>query len=119
MTLVSTDQRFMLIVGDRERERLYNEFIEQRARKERDDARKRRREGMENFRQFLESNKTVSVDTQWRVFKEQVADNPVFKEIDKLDSLSVFMDYIKELESKDIEKLKQEKIRKKNQIQKM
>jgi pre-mRNA-processing factor 40 len=118
MTLVSTDQRFMLIVGDRERERLYNEFIEQRARKERDDARKRRREGMENFRQFLESNKTVSVDTQWRVFKEQVADNPVFKEIDKLDSLSVFMDYIKELESKDIEKLKQEKLERRTKSRK-
>jgi len=118
MTLISTDQRFMLIVGDRERERLYNEFIDQRSRKERDESRKRRREGMENFRQFLESNKSVTVDTQWRLFKEQVADHPSFKDIDKLDSLSVFMDYIKDLESKDIEKLKEEKLDRRNKSRK-
>jgi len=118
MTLISTDPRYLLIVGDRERERLYNEFIDQRARRERDESRKRRREGMENFRLFLESNKSVTVDTQWRTFNEQHGDNPIFSQIDKLDSLTVFMEYIKELESKDIEKLKQEKLERRTRSRK-
>jgi len=118
MALISNDPRFMIIVGDRERERLFYEFNDQRTRKERDEARKRRREGMENFRQFLESNKSVTVDTQWRIFKDQVEDNPVFKDIDKLDSLTVFMEYIKELESRDIERLKQEKVERRTRSRK-
>jgi len=118
MTLISNDPRFIIIVGDRERERLFYEFNDQRTRKERDEARKRRREGMENFRQFLETNKAVTVDTQWRIFKDQVEDNPVFKDIDKLDSLTVFMEYIKELESKDIERLKLEKVERRTRSRK-
>jgi len=111
MTLISSDPRFMLIVGDRERERLFNDFLDERARRELSEARKRRREGMENFRIFLESDKSVSVDTQWRVFKEKIADHPFFKELDKLDSLSVFMDHIKRLESEDIDRLKKGEVR--------
>jgi len=118
MNAISSDPRFMLIVGDRERERLFNDFLDERARRELSEARKRRREGMENFRLFLESNKTVTVDRQLRLFKEQIADHPVFKELDKLDSLTVFMDHVKRLESEDIDKLKKEKLERRTRSRK-
>eukprot|EP01124_Arcella_intermedia_P016949 TRINITY_DN2356_c1_g1_i2.p1 TRINITY_DN2356_c1_g1~~TRINITY_DN2356_c1_g1_i2.p1 ORF type:complete len:800 (-),score=237.79 TRINITY_DN2356_c1_g1_i2:128-2527(-) len=109
MTLISGDPRYLLIMGDRERERLFNNFIELRSRKERDDARKRRRDGMIAFRQFLESNKAITIETQWRSFKEKISANPILEDMDVLDSLSVFMEYIKELEAKENERLKLER----------
>jgi len=118
MTLISTDPRYLLVMGDRERERLFNDYIDQRVRREREDARKRRRDGMENFRQFLEASSAVTVDTQWRTFKEQCADDPIFTDIDKLDSLNVFMEYIKELEVKEVERLKQEKLERRTRSRK-
>jgi len=118
MTLISTDSRYLLVMGDRERERLFNDYIEQRLKREREDARKRRRDGMENFRQFLEASSAVTVETQWRTFKDQVADDPIFTDIDKLDSLNVFMEYIKELEVKEVERIKQDKLERRTRSRK-
>ena len=61
------------------------------------------------LRQILESAPWLTVDTQWRVAKETLAPVPCFAELDALDSLKVFEEYMRELEVKDIENDRKER----------
>jgi len=109
MTLVSTDPRFLGVSTDIDRERLFDDFLNRRARKEREDERNKREKSIEEYSKYLTSNKNITVNTQWREFNEMASSEPVFEALDQLDRLRIFMDYIKKLETDEEEKYREEK----------
>lgn len=54
MTLISSDARYLGVGLDRDRERLFNEFLIERKRREQEKERQKKQEGVDNFKKFLE-----------------------------------------------------------------
>lgn len=59
---------------------------------------------MKALQQKFEQDSSINVTTQWRKVKEQYKDDSSFLALDKMDQLTVFQDYIKQLESIEEEK---------------
>jgi hypothetical protein len=70
-------------------------------------------EAKKTYTELLE-NSSLTSDTQWRVFREQNKSNPIFKVLSLSDSMDIFLDFIKEVENKEVEqqKLKQLQLQK-------
>eukprot|EP01125_Pyxidicula_operculata_P016758 TRINITY_DN5794_c1_g1_i1.p1 TRINITY_DN5794_c1_g1~~TRINITY_DN5794_c1_g1_i1.p1 ORF type:complete len:643 (-),score=165.61 TRINITY_DN5794_c1_g1_i1:209-2137(-) len=113
MALISSDSRYLGIRNEVDRERLFNTYVNLRADKEKQEAQKRRDDMMVTFRNFLKKDETINHETTWRSYKEKVRDEPIFTQMDKLDSLTVFIDHLKDLEDVDFEKLKKERMERK------
>jgi len=110
MTLVSTDPRFLGVSTDIDRERLFDEFLNRRARKEREEDRMVRDNLIDDYKNFLMNNPKININSQWREFQDTLAKGePAFENLNKLDRLKIFTDYIKKLETDEEEKHREEK----------
>jgi len=111
MTLVSTDPRFLGVSTDIDRERLFDEFLNRRARKEREEDRMVRDNLIDDYKNFLMNNPKININSQWREFQDTLAKGePAFENLNKLDRLKIFTDYIKKLETDEEEKTQRGKI---------
>ena len=68
-----------------------------------EEEKKQKRQNLQKFRALLEAAPFVHVNAQWRDVKEKISSDPTFKKLDPFESLKVFEDLIRELESKEIE----------------
>lgn len=57
----------------------------------------------EQFRELLENSK-LNIHSQWRQVKQKLQNEPAYKQIDKVDRLRVFENYLQELERLELEK---------------
>eukprot|EP00026_Physarum_polycephalum_P003013 Phypoly_transcript_03022.p1 GENE.Phypoly_transcript_03022~~Phypoly_transcript_03022.p1 ORF type:complete len:847 (+),score=257.26 Phypoly_transcript_03022:49-2589(+) len=105
-------------VDEKDRELLFEEFLYEMERREREDAAQARKDAMLKFKKLLEANTSVTVKTQWRKLKDQLADDPTFKALDKLDSLTVFEDHMTDLEHKEEDEARMERERQKRESRK-
>lgn len=114
VTIVETDPRF-IAVPEKEREGLYEEFITEREKEEREAARIARKENMKKFRIKLENDSNINVTSQWRKVKDSYKDLDIFKSLDKIDRLAVFEEYIRDLEREEEDKKRLDQYQKKRQ----
>jgi len=103
------DNRFEAI-PERDREELYEEFLIEKEKQEKESVRQLRRDNMKRFRQKLESDISININSQWRKIKEQFKEDETFKILDKIDRLQVFEDYIRDLERDEEDKKKREEM---------
>ncbi len=118
------DARFETI-AEREREELYEEFLREREKQEKEAIWQAKKENMKRFRQKLEADRSITVNSQWRKvnnthcgswvlqIKEQFKEDETFKVLDKMDRLQVFEDYIRGLEREEEDKKREELYHKK------
>ncbi|ORX60771.1 hypothetical protein BCR36DRAFT_314557 [Piromyces finnis] len=94
---------FLAIEDDRDRESIFNEYISDLRRKEKDKLRMIRKENMDKLRQILRKL-PISYNTLWKdaqiLFKtcSEYADDEQLQTLDPLDIFSVYEEHIKNLE---------------------
>eukprot|EP01097_Dermamoeba_algensis_P006001 TRINITY_DN3780_c0_g1_i2.p1 TRINITY_DN3780_c0_g1~~TRINITY_DN3780_c0_g1_i2.p1 ORF type:complete len:755 (-),score=262.22 TRINITY_DN3780_c0_g1_i2:188-2452(-) len=100
---VEKDPRFLAIESDGEREDIYEDFLWDMEKNQREDIRQQRKENMGKFKKLLEDTPSVTVRTPWRKAKEQFKDEECFLGMEKIDRLFVFEEHIRQLERKEFE----------------
>jgi len=94
MILVATDPRYLGISSERERERLFTEFISQKKLKERDEIRIAKQKSIEEFKSYLEENH-VTINSQWHKIYEYSKDSDIVKTLGNLECINVYTEYMK------------------------
>lgn len=93
------DPRFYALEDEEEREEVFEEFVWDLEKKEKEAEKEARRVGAERFKELLADPAAgVSAATTWRRFREQFADDGRFKAADRLDRLRLFEEHVRALE---------------------
>jgi len=99
-SLLEKDERFQAIESDGEREELFEEYVFQLEKKQREDAKAVRRENMKKFKEIFETHPLVNVRSRWRDIKDTFKNDATYKALERIDRLKVFEDHIRTLEKK-------------------
>ncbi|KAH8549722.1 hypothetical protein BGW37DRAFT_428559 [Umbelopsis sp. PMI_123] len=103
-TLLENEPAWKAITSERYRQALYDDYIHELSRKEKDELRELRKQSMDRFAELLRSIPEITHRTTWKSAQElyiarpEYADKGRFKGMDKLDFLVVFEDHVKHLE---------------------
>ncbi len=111
-SLLSSDKRFIAVEGVRDREEYFREFVDELAKKEREELDKRRNDATSAFRAVLESPAAEGLDithrTKWPDVQEAVlklaATVPDVDALSEADKRRTLMDYVTDLEKMEEEK---------------
>eukprot|EP00850_Spirogloea_muscicola_P004143 SM000017S02883 [mRNA] locus=s17:918328:927163:+ [translate_table: standard] len=101
--LFENDPRCQAVEKERDREELYEDYLVDLERKEKDRAREDRKHNQAEYRAFLETCDFVKVNTQWRKVQDRLEDDERCARLDKIDRLEVFQEYIRDLEKREEE----------------
>ncbi|EFJ38578.1 hypothetical protein SELMODRAFT_402621 [Selaginella moellendorffii] len=115
VSLFESDPRFHAVDKEREREDLFDDYLLDLERKERDKAREEKKKSRADFRSYLESCDFIKVNSHWRKIQDKLDDDERWSRLDKMDRLEVFQEYIRDLEKEEEEekKMQKEQIRRK------
>lgn len=91
------------ILEEKEREELYQDFLDELERRDREKIRQQRKQQMQMLKKVLEDSQEIDFTTKWSTAQKILAENPHFKALDKLDQLEVFSKFIVEFEEKSQE----------------
>ena len=86
------------ILEEKERVELFQDFLDELERRDREKVRQLRKNQMEMLKKTLKDNQDIDFTTKWSTAQVMLAENPNFKALDKLDQLNVFSEYILEYE---------------------
>jgi len=103
--ILEKDPRFAMIEDDLYREELFEDFVYEIEKKEKEEYKEQKRLGIQKFKQMLEES-SITVKTQWRRFKDQYGDDQRYRALEKLDRLNLFEEYVRNLEKKDADEKK-------------
>ncbi|XP_050363071.1 pre-mRNA-processing protein 40A isoform X2 [Argentina anserina] len=109
VTMFENDERFKAVERARDREDLYESYIVELERKEKEIAAAEHRRNISEYREFLESCDFIKVNSQWRKVQDRLEDDERCLRLDKLDRLLIFQDYIRDLEKEEEEQKKIQK----------
>ncbi|EEF52242.1 protein binding protein, putative [Ricinus communis] len=109
VSLFENDERFKAVEKARDREDLFDNYIVELERKEREKAAEDHRRNVTEFKKFLESCDFIKVNSQWRKVQDRLEDDERCLRLEKLDRLLVFQDYIRDLEKEEEEQKKIQK----------
>ncbi|KAL1194306.1 Pre-mRNA-processing protein 40A [Cardamine amara subsp. amara] len=109
MSLFENDERFKAVERARDREDLFDNYIVELERKEREKAVEEHRQNMAEYRKFLETCDYIKVGSQWRKILERLEDDERCSRLEKIDRLIGFEEYIIDLEKAEEELKKVEK----------
>jgi hypothetical protein len=96
MTLVCTNPIY-LAVNPNEKEKLFDIFMRKKEDKVAAEAAERKKLARDTFIQLM-LHSSITLDTQWRDFKDEKKDDPVFTNISLSDAIDYFQVYLKEVE---------------------
>lgn len=109
------DDRFRNIEKMRERESMYNEFIIEVRRKEKDQKAKKREQAKKDFFSLLKDTETIDRHSEWSEVKKQIDSDPRYKVVESSSQREDwFLDHIhhlKDLHRKEKEKKKKNRSR--------
>ncbi|XP_022772928.1 pre-mRNA-processing protein 40A isoform X2 [Durio zibethinus] len=108
-SLFENDERFKAVERARDREDLFENYIVDLERKERENAAEEKRRNIAEYRKFLESCNFIKANSQWRKVQDRLEDDERCSRLEKIDRLLIFQDYIHELEKEEEEKKKMQK----------
>ncbi|KAK9946359.1 hypothetical protein M0R45_011827 [Rubus argutus] len=109
VTMFENDERFKAVERARDREDLYESYIVELERKEKENAAEEHRRNISEYREFLESCDFIKVNSQWRKVQDRLEDDERYLCLEKLDRLLIFQDYIRDLEKEEEEQKKIQK----------
>lgn len=108
-TMFENDERFKAVERTRDKEDLFESYIVELERKEKEKAAEEHRRNAAEFRKFLESCDFIKVNSQWRKVQDRLEDDERCLRLEKLDRLLIFQDYIRDLEKEEEEQKKIQK----------
>ena len=113
ISLFENDPRFHAIERGREREELFENYLLDLQRKERDKAREQWKRNLSEYREFLASCDFIKAQCQCRKVHDRLEKDQRCYQIDPIDQVEVFEDYVRELETKEKEekRIKRERLR--------
>ena len=94
------------ILEEREREELFQDFLDDLERKEKDKAKQLRKSQMAGLRKALEDNHDIDHRTKWSQMQKMMAENQFYKALHKVDQLAVFSDFVMDFEKNSYESKK-------------
>eukprot|EP00771_Trimastix_marina_P001734 gnl/Trimastix_PCT/2826.p1 GENE.gnl/Trimastix_PCT/2826~~gnl/Trimastix_PCT/2826.p1 ORF type:complete len:600 (+),score=244.69 gnl/Trimastix_PCT/2826:191-1801(+) len=101
--MLEEDSRFHAVEDDAQREELFEEYLVDLKKKEKENARQRRKENMAKFRELLEET-DIDLRSQWKRIQPLIEDDPRYTALEKIDRLQVWEDYMRDLERQEAEK---------------
>ncbi|KAL1123097.1 hypothetical protein AAG570_002185 [Ranatra chinensis] len=111
-------------VADTDRREIYEDCVFNLAKREKEEAKARKKRNMKQLASILDSMTQIDHRTTWQEAQQMLLDNPNFVNdadllgMDKEDALIVFEDHIRELEKEEEEEKEREKKRRKRQQRK-
>lgn len=114
VTLFEEDERFKAIERDKDRKDIFESFIVELEKKERERSLEERKKNMREYRQFLESCDFIKASSQWRKLQDRLEADERCSRLEKMDRLEIFQDYLHDLEKEEEEqrKIQKEEMRK-------
>ncbi|KAM6543363.1 hypothetical protein CsatB_007810 [Cannabis sativa] len=109
VTMFENDERFKAVDRARDKEDLFESYIVELERKEKEQAAEEHRQNVAEYRRFLESCEFIKVNSQWRKVQDRLEDDERYLCLEKLDRLLIFQDYIRDLEKEEEEQKKIQK----------
>ncbi|KAJ4701578.1 pre-mRNA-processing protein 40A [Melia azedarach] len=113
VSMFENDERFKAVERARDREDLFDNYMVELERKEKEKAAEEHRRNIAEYRKFLESCDFIKVNSQWRKVQDRLEDDERCSRLEKIDRLIAYQDYIRDLEKEEEEqkKLQKEKLR--------
>ncbi|PIA57043.1 hypothetical protein AQUCO_00600043v1 [Aquilegia coerulea] len=113
ISMFEEDERFKAVERPRDREDLFESYIVELQKKEREKAQEEHQENLMEYRRFLESCGFIKVDSLWRKVQDRLEDDERCSRLEKIDRLEGFKEYIRDLEKEEDEqkKIHKEKVR--------
>ncbi|KAI4337080.1 hypothetical protein L6164_015535 [Bauhinia variegata] len=109
VSMFENDERFKAVERARDREDLFDTYLMDLEKKERENAAEELNRNKAEYRKFLESCDFIKVSSQWRKVQDRLEDDERCSRLEKLDRLLIFQDYIRDLEKEDEEKKRTKK----------
>ncbi|BES92767.1 FF domain [Nesidiocoris tenuis] len=112
------------LVSDSDRREIYDDAIFNLAKREKEEAKARKKRNMKQLSSILDALVSIDHRTTWQEAQQMLLDNPTFVNdadllaMDKEDALIVFEEHIRELEKEEEEEREKEKKRRKRQQRK-
>jgi len=88
-------------VSHTEREELYQDYLRDAERRQREEKKRVRKQRAAAFRDLLLSTTAIKVDTPWRKASGKLEGDPAYEALDRLDRIEVYQEYIKDLMAKE------------------
>ncbi|KDP41586.1 hypothetical protein JCGZ_15993 [Jatropha curcas] len=101
VSLFESDERFKAVEKARDRQDLFNNYMEELARKEKEKAEEDHRRNKAEYKKFLESCDFIKVNSRWQKVQDRLEDDERCLRLEKVDRLVVFQDYIRDLEKEE------------------
>ncbi|KAG4382479.1 hypothetical protein JHK82_039237 [Glycine max] len=111
ISMFENDERFNAVERPRDREDLFESYMVELERKEKENAAEEHRQNIAEYRKFLESCDYVKVNSPWRKIQDRLEDDDRYLRLEKIDRLLVFQDYIRDLEKEEEEQKRIQKDR--------
>ncbi|KAJ4797746.1 Pre-mRNA-processing protein 40A [Rhynchospora pubera] len=118
ITMFEEDERFSAVERPRDREDLFESYLDELQKKERLRAAEEHKKNLADYRAFLESCDFIKVNTQWRKVADKLEDDERCARLEKLDRLEVFQEYILDLEKEEEEQKRIQKTQQRRQERK-
>ncbi|KAK4559903.1 hypothetical protein RGQ29_008904 [Quercus rubra] len=109
VNMFENDERFKAVERTRDREDLFESYMVELERKEKEKAVEDHRQNVAEYRKFLESCDFIKVNSHWRKVQDRLEDDERCSRLEKLDRLLIFEDYIRDLEKEEEEQKKIQK----------
>lgn len=109
ISMFEEDERFKAVDKSLDREDLFDSYMVDLQKKEKEKAQENHRRNRQEFRQYLETCGYIKVTTQWRKVQDRLEDDERGLRLDKFDRFEVFQEYIRDLEREEEEQRKIQK----------
>ncbi|KAH9623756.1 hypothetical protein KSS87_023311 [Heliosperma pusillum] len=113
ITIFEDDERFEAVEKLKDRQELFENYLVELEKMEKQKAEEEYRHNREEYWKFLESCDFIEVNCLWRKVQDRLEDDERCSRLDKIDRLEIFQDYMRFLEKEEEEqkKLQKEQLR--------
>lgn len=109
VTMFENDERFKAVERNRDREDLFENYMVELGRKEKEKAVEEHKHHVAEYRKYLESCDFIKVNSQWRKIVDRLEDDERCSRLEKIDRLLIYQDYVRDLEKEEEEQKKIQK----------
>ncbi|GMT16652.1 hypothetical protein PFISCL1PPCAC_7949, partial [Pristionchus fissidentatus] len=107
------DERFKIIEKMREKEEIFNEFVGELHKKEREEKKEKKEKAKKEFLSLLEAQKHLTRKSKWKEVKEGLREDERYKSVDSDTREKMFKDYVEKLSDETASDAEEEEDRKK------
>lgn len=114
ISIFEHDERFKAVERAKDREGLFEDYVEELEKKERARALEDQKHNRVEYLEFLKSCDFIKASSQWRKVQDRLEADERCSSLEKIDRLEIFQEYIRDLEREEEEqrKLRMEELRK-------